>query len=302
MPKWILLTGAPTRQQVDDSLLSSVAGVPIRGAWLDVNQPGEAAQVQSDRSLYQNDIFASEQEQDADDGQDTSEDLKTRLYHETQGLVEPSRAGEEDESQENREAETQESFDSMLPPPTQFTRAERSANQTTEQSLIHLPSWGFSLSTITPLNALPSTTKSSTSAQSRLNLLVYIQELEPPSTIMLKQPSKKTGKREVDRAAMSVFDETGVSLQIIMWDDYAEQWAGQYLKEGDIVYLEKIALSEYLGQRQGSTGVGSKVQICYRTRSTNRKRDKELRPDLELAWDPISKKVKALRETVEQLD
>ncbi len=95
---------------------------------------------------------------------------------------------------------------------------------------------------------------------------------------------------------MTVVDESGTSLQLVTRDEYAEAWAGKHLAERDVVYLEKIALSEYKGQRQGSTVEGSKVQVCYRTaaRYAGKSTEKALQPDLDLAWDQISQKVKTL--------
>lgn len=200
---------------------------------------------------------------------------------------------------------SEDSFsESMLPPPTQ----QRSrmlgdgiksfgafGNITEEQSLLKLPSWQFQLTTLTQLNSLPPTSGRSAYNTPRVNLLALIDELELPSTMPVKTRSKG-GKEEVTRAGMTLVDETGANLQVVMWDDYAEEWAGRHLLQGDVIYVEKIALSEYKGQRQGSTVSGSKVQICYRTaaRHGGRRTDPALRPELDLDWDPISQKVKAL--------
>lgn len=186
--------------------------------------------------------------------------------------------------------------ETMLPPPTQHhSRFDRSGNQTTEQSLINLPSWSFSLSSLTSLSALPSTMRGG-GGGAKVNLLVYIKDLDPPFTIQLKKPSTKTGKSTAERASLTVFNESGVTLPIVLWDDFATQWAGQHLLVGDIVYLEKIALSVYMGQKQGTTVDGSRLQICYRTVQTGRRSDRDYKPDLELAWDSVSRRVKALKE------
>jgi len=194
--------------------------------------------------------------------------------------------------------DSQEDTDTMLPPPTQYlSRFDRSANQTTEQSLVNLPSWGFSLSSITSLSSLPPVSRGMASS-TKVNLLVCIKDLDPPFTVQLKRPSAKTGKNTSERASLSVFDDSGIALPIVLWDDYATQWAGEHLLVGDIIYLEKISLGEYLGQRQGTAVEGSRVQICYRTVRTGRKSDRDYRPDLDLAWDPVSSRVKALKELV----
>lgn len=217
--------------------------------------------------------------------------------------------------------------DSYLPPPTQrgpgnrsTTRARTSfGNQTTtttyEQSIVNLPSWSFSLASITPLSHIM---RGKTNAK-KVNLLVVVHEIEGPETIPLKKPSlNKTGRMQaVRRATLLVLDESALTMSIVLWDDYADKWAGEYLRAGDVVYLQGIAMSEYKGQKQGSAVQGSKVQICYRTlllpplgRSgdavsssasslDNNEEEMEeqnamFRPDLDLAWDLVSQKVKGL--------
>lgn len=228
-----------------------------------------------------------------------------------------SDASEETESQIlPLQAESQDSYyDSLLPPPTQqrsrllgdTSRLKRDSlgNITEERSLMNLPSWSFSLSTITQLNMLPSAQGSSRYNNSpRVNLLVYIHELELPATMPIKNTAyARKGRAEVTRAGLNVVDESGASLKIVLWDEYAEEWAGKHLAERDVIYLEKIALSEYKGQRQGSTVDGSKVQVCYRTatRHAGKVTDKVLQPDLDLAWDQISQKVKTLVQLAKEL-
>ena len=193
------------------------------------------------------------------------------------------------------EASTQEySFsESMIPPPTQWpidrSRIERSVlgDLTTEQSIVNLPSWAFSLSSIARIASLDSNT------QATVNLLALVIELEQPSTIPLKKRGK-TGRMELEKASMVVLDETGANLDIVMWDELADKWAGEVLLVGDVVYLERIAISEYRGKRQGGTVDKSRLQICYRTQGTDRLEDKIYRPILDLAWDQTSKKVKTL--------
>jgi len=196
--------------------------------------------------------------------------------------------------------------ESLLPPPTQqksrmLGDASKSfrtlGNITEEQSIMNLPSWSFLLSSLTALNALPPSHGRSAYQSPRVNLLGLIHELELPSTMPVKnRAAGRNAKMEVTKATLTLLDESGASLQVVMWDAYAEEWAGKHLLQGDVVYLEKIALSEYKGQRQGSTVDGSKVQICYRTsaRVGGRRTDPALRPDLDLAWDPISQKVQSL--------
>ncbi|KAL7007208.1 hypothetical protein EMMF5_003047, partial [Cystobasidiomycetes sp. EMM_F5] len=169
------------------------------------------------------------------------------------------------------------------------------ANNTTEQSLINLPSWGFALASITSLCNLSSALSVRQSEQPKLNLLGYVHEIEPVGSIPLKKRSARTGRMEAERAAMILLDETGASLQVVMWDDYAQKWIGEYIRQGDVVYLERIAISEYKNVLQGTTVEGSRVQICYRTAAVASASDLALRPDLDLAWDLISRRVKALR-------
>lgn len=237
---------------------------------------------------------------------------RSQLENQTDYLAAPAERSRQANQRQVQVDPSEDSFsESLLPPPTQqrsrmLGDASRSfggfGNITEEQSLLNLPSWSFQISSLTQLNNLPSSNGKNTYTSPRVNILAFIDELELPSTMPAKNPSRG-GKTEYTRAGMTLVDESGASLQIVMWDDYAEEWAGRHLMRGDVIYVERIALSEYKGQRQGSTVNGSKVQICYRTveRHNGRKTDPALRPQLDLDWDPISQRVRLLAQLATEL-
>ena len=296
--RWLFLTGAPTLQQLQNT--SSHVDDNSQGAstrWVELKRPVETS------AHEVNDGALSAIAPAVDDSLDASDNDNAKIQA---VLLEKSRLVAEESYQrskrtslavplpphhqgaESQEGSEMEYSESLLPPPTQ-RRGDFTVNQTTtEESLVNLPNWSFSLSSLTRLDAL-----SSVPSGARVNLLALVSDLEPPSAIPLKKPSR-TGKFQAIRASLSLLETSGATLDITMWDDYAEKWAGETLMTGDVVYLEKIALIEYRGKRQGSTIDGSRVQICYRTLETGRKEDRALRPDLGLGWDQASVRVKAL--------
>ena len=298
--RWIVLTGAPRLAALlaDESRPSAHDEHP---AWTVVQRPTTVL------APYANDIFADEDT--TLEGQDATNEPSEfsnggRLVLSgrradidiTSGPISlTDHAARTANLDVPEDASTQEySFsESMIPPPTQWPndryRLERSVlgDLTTEQSIVNLPSWGFSLSSIARIASLDSNT------QSTVNLLALVIELEQPSTIPLKKRGK-TGRMEVEKASMVVLDETGANLDVVMWDELADKWAGEVLLVGDVVYLERIAVSEYRGKRQGATGDKSRLQVCYRTQGTDRPQDKIYRPNLDLAWDQTSQRVKIL--------
>ena len=287
MSKWIYLGGAPSLQAIlsalNDERDDHADQGQGKGRWLTLDRPSPRAGMESSgRALYAHDIFAIR-----DKGSESIQDMQSEA--EVQSVPAGTRIDTLQDTEESRLTcnNSQNTTDSLLPPPTQY-RADRTAEQTTEQSLLNLPNWSFSLPSITSLSSL------SPSSDRRVNLLVFVSELELPTLLPLKKRSLKLNKMTAMRAGMRLFDESGSSIQVVMWDEYAERWAGEYLKEGDIAYFERILLSEYKGQWQGSTTEGSKLQICYRTQPMNSGHDDQFRPDLDLAWDPVSKRVKAL--------
>ncbi|KAK9894045.1 hypothetical protein P389DRAFT_174041 [Cystobasidium minutum MCA 4210] len=334
--QWLFLRGAPTLEEASGSaretllLHSQEPHLPAsasRQPWLLVGQSRknehEAVAGGDERDLgIEEDVIAdSEEESTCLQDEDPSAVLQA-LLEQSRAIAEESQSNNKstfndylplppaERSRTGRESlsridSNQESFsESLLPPPTQqrsrlLGDLSRSfgglGNITEEQSLLNLPSWSFTLSSLTSLNALPSSNGTSAYNADRINVLALIDELEMPSTMPVKNKAQG-GKSEFTRAGMTLVDETGSTLQVVMWDDYAEEWAGKHLLQGDVVYVERIAISQYKGQRQGSTVSGSKVQICYRTakRTNGRRTDPGLRPQLDLDWDPVSQRVKAL--------
>lgn len=328
--QWLILRGAPSRKDV----LSSANTGNKRQSPADTQGPAQSQQrwqtvfpvtqtlprMRDDSDMVEDDGEVDEPQTGSSDEVD-QEGILAALLERSRAIAEesqsmfhsirhdiPERLGKTSEASTSRSWQndhSEESFsESLLPPPTQqrsrlLGDASKSfgplGNVTEEQSLLNLPSWTFQLSSLTPLNALPSSNGKTAFNAPRINLLAFIDELELPSTMPVRNPSRG-GRNEVTRAGMTLVDGTGASLQIVLWDNYADEWAGQYLLRGDVIYVQSIALSEYRGQRQGSTIRGSKVQICYRTvdRHNGRRTDPALKPELDLDWDPISQKVKAL--------
>lgn len=330
---WLFLRGAPTLQEALHSSTLATGQrlcLPEAGqAWLPVvacSLPNDASSNDSQKSTSTGRDVIPDSEGD-DGSRSYDEDYNAIL----KALLEQSKAVAE-ESQSRRITDTTESVhlapplqersraegktlsrrddsedsfsESLLPPPTQ----QRSrllgdlsksfgalGNITEEQSLLNLPSWSFTLLSLTSLNSLPSAINKIAYNAPRVNVLALIDELELPSTMPVKN-KVPGGKTETTRAGMKLVDDTGSSLQVVMWDDYAEEWAGKHLLRGDVVYVEKIAISEFRGQKQGSTVNGSKVQICYRTakRSNGLRTDPALRPEFDLDWDPVSQRVEAI--------
>ena len=297
---WIVLTGAP-------SLEALLADESPRHPAHDDHPAWTVVQTPTTEAPYAHVIFADEDI--TPEGQDANNET-SRVSREGQMVLSAGRADNDftsgpvsltdhttriADSIVLEESSTQEySFsESMIPPPTQWpndrSRLERSVlgDLTTEQSIVNLPSWGFSLSSVVRIASLDSNT------QSPVNLLALMIELEQPSTIPLKKRGK-TGRMEAEKASMVVVDETGGNLDIVMWDEFADKWAGEVLLVGDVVYLERIAVSEYRGKRQGASVDKSRLQVCYRTQGSDRPEEKIYRPNLDLAWDQTSKRVKAL--------
>ena len=313
--RWLFLTGAPTLQQLHDASARDDDNLAVESAtsrWLEVKQSSEVSLHKDANLLASSGIPAEAASWIDDEDEDDAAGIQAVLLEKSRLVAEESYSRRLDKrqdqslavppppaQQQQEDSGDMEYSESLLPPPTQPHR--RGAvdennnnstinNQTTiEESLVNLPNWSFSLSSITRLDSL-----SSVSSGLRVNLLALISDLDPPSVIPLKKPSR-TGKFQALRASLSLLEMSGATLDIVLWDEYAEKWAGESLMIGDVVYLEKIALSEYRGKRQGSTVEGSKVQICYRTLDTGRQEEnKTLRPDLGLGWDQASVRVKAL--------
>jgi hypothetical protein len=290
MPNWIILTGTPSKAAVLEAFNNNeLHQLPASSSWVvsrvDTENDGDA----SATSMA---VDSAADKTGVQDVQQILLDQSRMVLEDSQALLQQAIADETNASIPNEETQQEDSyeFDSCFPPPTQVqARGDRTAaNMTVEESMVNLPSWSFSLSSITSLTAL------STCRTSRINLLVCIHDLEPPVTLNLKKRSLKTGRTEAEKASMTVVDESGITFQVMMWDDYAEKWAGEYLQVGDVIYLEKIALSEYMGNKQGTATEGSKVQICYRTQVIDEKRDRLFRPDIDIPWDPICRRVKSL--------
>ena len=311
MTKWIILTGAPSIQQVCDDLNAFTDRRDVvsksSSRWLDLKQHIRDLQAAPPVNITNSNIYYDDSLTAhilaANDGSSHAESAADAIEasHHAWMKAETRKQHEANHAPLNN-SESQDYPDSLLPPATQILpganrRTSILMNQTTEQSMLNLPSWNFTLASVTSLSDLPTRV----SAPLKVNLLGYIHELEAPGTIPLKQRSVRTGKMEVERASMTLLEESGTSLTIVMWDDFAELWAGEYLRQGDVVFLERISLSEYKGQLQGTANEGSRVQICYRTIVEDEERDHAFRPDLELAWDPISKRVKGLCEMARRL-
>lgn len=336
---WLFLQGAPSAREVlADSKPRPGSDAPAverdnhHEAWLLLASNATAVVPGETIPSTDNEVIADSQErtfEDAEDGDGDTSAIPTDMLEQSQAGAPESQSRRftyEDSLvkvppgsrriQGNTVLSEQASYDSfsesLLPPPTQNQRRSRVGDQsdllaalgniTEEQSLLNLPSWSFSIASLTSLNALPLSKGQTGFNAPRVNLLALIDELELPSTMPVKNRAP-SARSEVTRASMSLVDETGATLHIIMWDAYADEWAGKHLVKGDVVYLEKIALSEYRGQRQGSTASGSKVQVCYRTagRAHGRRTDPALQPELELDWDPISLRVKALAQLATDL-
>lgn len=301
--RWLYLTGAPSLQQLRQASTDAALqrNGPTASRWLDAKNSTPDEPMMSHNHAAGDPIIHETLDGVTDEA---SSQIQAVLFEKSRMVAEESyhRLGRHSLAiPQARQAESQketqmEYSESLLPPATQRRGGEGTFNQTTmEESLMNIPNWSFLLSEITRLDAL-----AKVASGSRVNLLALISDLDPPSTIPLKKPSR-SGKIQAVRASMTLLEPSGGTLDIVMWDDHAEKWAGETLMTGDVVYLEKIALSEYKGKRQGSAIDGSRVQICYRTVDTGRKEDKAYRPDLGLSWDQASVRVKGLAELAAQL-
>lgn len=329
---WLFLRGAPTLQEALHSptraagqyLSSPDAGQPWLPAVVRSLPKASSDDSQKSTSTGRTVIPDSEEDEGSRSYDEDHDVIREILLEQSRAVAEESQSRRTTDTTESiylapplqersrvegktlsKREDSEDSFsESLLPPPTQ----QRSrllgdlsksfgalGNITEEQSLLNLPSWSFALSSLTRLNLLPSAINKSAYNAPRINILALIDELELPSTMPVKN-KVPGGKTEATRAGMTLVDETGSSLQVVMWDDYAEEWAGKHLLRGDVIYVEKIAISEFRGQKQGSTVNGSKVQICFRTakRSNGTRTDPALRPELDLDWDPVSQRVKAI--------
>ncbi|MBW0505332.1 hypothetical protein O181_045047 [Austropuccinia psidii MF-1] len=165
-------------------------------------------------------------------------------------------------------------------------------NSYSDSVVVNLPEWYFDARSCTPLSQL------TTPSKSLKNILFYLHEKHPITTIQLKKV-RKNGLSAADLAHFECIDDTGSLLKLTLWDEVAEELESACLV-GDVIYLSAIAISFYQDNLQASTTKGTRAQICYRTRPTHHSDLKLFCPDLRLDYDPTTQRIKQLLEWVER--
>jgi hypothetical protein len=117
-------------------------------------------------------------------------------------------------------------------------------------SIGRLPTFSFSLNSLTPLGAMRSAIAGAKTKGSRLvNVLVAVMEVEGTDTIRIKKG--KDAGREVTVLKILGADEEGEVARATAWREVAELWGGVHtgvegVKKGDVVLMESRCFPDRL--------------------------------------------------------